>query len=331
MHEQSEIVATGWAYPSERVDNATYLARCRFPLPDPEAIAAETRVRTRTWCAPDENTWTLARAATERALAADPELRAQIDLVVVASGTTMPVHHPPDPDNAGMADLAPMVVHHLGRDGALGIDVKACYCTGFLRGLQIADAMLVRGGFRAALVIASEQGSRFAVAESNRSQFCFIMADAAGAAILRPAARAPRRGILGHVGHTDGGKLDWVGIGGDAASTIMRGSRAGEAVHELLVRCARELLERHRLGPGDVDWLLPIQTHAGVVEGLRAALDWPADKLLWFGDVTGFAGSASIPACLAEQRARGTIAKGDLILSVAVGAGLSGAAALYHA
>jgi 3-oxoacyl-[acyl-carrier-protein] synthase-3 len=331
MSEQCEIVATGWAYPSERVDNATYLSRCRFTLPDPAQLAVETRVSARMWCAPDENTWTLARAATDSALASAPELRDEIDLVVVASGTTMPVLHPPDADNPGMADLAPLVIRHLQRDGVLGLDVKACYCTGFLRGLQVADAIVLRSGLRAALVIASEQGSRFAVAETNRSTFCFIMADAAGAVVIRRGPRAERRGILDHVGSTDASRFDWVGIGPDAASTVMRGTRAAAATHEMLVSAARTVLARNHVTAADVDWLLPIQTHAGVVEEMRAALQWPASKLLWFGDVTGFSGSASIPACLAEQRARGTVRPGDLVLSVAVGAGMNGAAALFHA
>src|SRR5690606_7713421 len=98
--------------------------------------------------------------------------------------TTMPVLHPPEADNAGVADLAPLVLRELGLDGALGLDIKACYCTGFLRGLQVADNLLANPNYRAALVIATEQGSRFAVAETNRSKFCFIMSDAAGAVIL---------------------------------------------------------------------------------------------------------------------------------------------------
>ena len=327
---QSEIAATGHAYPSERVDNAAFVARCRFPLGDAALLAEQTGILTRTWCSESENTYTMARTACERALAAAPELRDQIDLVIVASGTTMPVLQPAERDNAGMADLAPLLVNDLGRNGALGFDVKAAYCTGFLRGLQIADALVRAGGIRAALVVATEQGSRFSVAESNRSSFCFIMSDAAGAAILRPAPSGGRRGILDHVAHTEGDKLGWVGIGPDGASTIMRGSRAGEAVHDLLVRCTRELLDRNGLSERDVDWLLPIQTHAGVVEGLRAALDWPRAKLLWSATHTGFAGSASIPAALSVERERGTIKKGDLVLSVAVGAGLNGAGCLYY-
>jgi 3-oxoacyl-[acyl-carrier-protein] synthase-3 len=328
----SEIVSTGHAYPSDLVDNETFLARCHFALgEDLPALVAETRMRTRAWCLDSENTWTLARAAVDRAIAAAPEQAAEIDLVLVASGTTMPVFHAPDPANAGAADLAPLVIRHIGRDGIMGLDLKACYCTGFLRGLEIADAMLRGGTRRAALVVATEQGSRFAVADTNRSTFCFLMADAAGAAILRACPPAVRTGIVDHVGHTDASKLDWAGIGPDARSTVMRGSKVAAETVRLLSACARTLLERNHLTAVDVDWLIPIQTHAQVIDALVSALGWPRERLIWRGDVTGFAGSASIPACLAERIDRGVVRRGDLILSVAVGAGLNCAGTLFHA
>jgi 3-oxoacyl-[acyl-carrier-protein] synthase III len=332
MSVVSEIVSTGHAYPSELVDNEAFLARCQFKLGEElPALVAQTRMRTRAWCRDSENTWTLARAAVDRAIAAAPEAAADIDLVLVASGTTMPLVHAPDPQNAGVADLAPLIIRHLGRDSIMGLDLKACYCTGFLRSLEVADAMLRAGTRRSALVVATEQGSRFAVAESNRSTFCFLMSDAAGAAILRARPRATRTGILDHVGHTDASKLDWVGIGPDARSTVMRGSKVAVETIDLLSRCARTLLARNHLTPADVDWLIPIQTHAQVIDALVSALDWPRDRLIWRGDVTGFAGSASVPACLAEQMERGVVRKGDLILSVAVGAGLNCAGTLFHA
>ena len=51
-----------------------------------------------------------------------------------------------------------------------------------------------------------------------------------------------RTGIVDYVGYTDASKHDWVGIGPDAASTVMKGSRAAQATHEMLVHCARMLL-----------------------------------------------------------------------------------------
>jgi 3-oxoacyl-[acyl-carrier-protein] synthase-3 len=211
--------------------------------------------------------------------------------------------------------------------------LKACYCAGFLRAVEVADALLTTGKRKAALLVSTEQGSRFAVAETNRSTFCFIMSDAAGAVILkaREAAANERVGIVDTYGRTEASKMDWVGIGPDAASTIMRGARAGESTVAMMIECAKELLERNRLTPADIDWFLPLQTHARVVEAVRRAIEWPREKLIWEGDRTGLSGSASIPATLAEHIANGKIKKGDLVLSVAVGAGMNCAGAIYYA
>lgn len=332
MLHQSEIVATAHGWPTQRVDNAEFMRRYQAPNDwDVEALAAETRLQTRTWCAPEENTFTMAKDAVERILEENPGLIDEIDVVIVASGTTMPVVHPPEPQYAGMADLAMILLRDLGRTRALGLDIKGCYCTGFLRGLQVADGLLANPNYRAALVVATEQGSRFSVAESNLSRFCFIMSDAAGAVVLRRAERGSARGLIDHVGYTAAELFEWVGIGDDALSTIMRGSRAGQATARMLHECATSLLDRNGLTMADIDWLLPIQTHAGIVEGLRASLACPRDKLIWHGDQTGFSGSSSIPSALSVATRDGRIQPGDRVLSVAVGAGMNCAGALWRA
>jgi 3-oxoacyl-[acyl-carrier-protein] synthase-3 len=326
------IVATGHAYPSLRVDHDEYLRRCEAPPAyDPRTIAEQARIATRAWCAPGETTLTLARQAVTRALSGRPELAAEIDLVIVASGTTIPVLHPADPARPGAADLAPFLVDDLGRAEVLGLDVKGCYCTGFLRGVQLASAMLRDPSYRAALVVATEQGSRLATAASNRSSFCFLMADAAGAAVVARRARTERAGIVDQIGWTDGAKRDWIAVGDDGRSMLVNGRHAAQATHELLVTLARRLLERNRMAAGDVQWLLPVQTHAGLVDGVCKELRWPAERVLWSAERTGFSGSASIPVCLAEQIESGRVRRGDLVLAAAVGAGLNGAGALFYA
>jgi 3-oxoacyl-[acyl-carrier-protein] synthase III len=326
----SEIIGAGFSYPSDRVDNAEYFRRCRFTVaPDRAALAAETRMKARRWCTPDENTATMMRAAVDDLLKQRPGIEREIDVVVVASGTTMTMAHPSDRANRAFADLSPLVLQQLGRADGLGLDIKACYCSGFLRGIQVVDGLLANPNYRVALLVAVEQGSRFAIAETNRSSFCFIVSDAAGAVALRRTEPGEGRGIVDYCGHSDVDKLSWVGIGPDAASIIMMGSRAGEATLEMLTGCANTLLRRNGMTRDSVDWLLPIQTHAGVIDELCNRLDWPREKVLWFGDVNGFSGSASIPACLAEQIQNGTIAKGQSVLSLAVGAGMNCAGALY--
>ena len=329
-----EIVAAAYAYPGDLVDNDEYFRRCRFKLAtDREKLAADTRIKTRHWCLPEENTATLVKSVVAKLASRHRELYDQLDVVVVASGTTMTMAHPSDAKNRAFADLSPLVLEQLGRTTAIGLDIKACYCTGFLRGLEVIDGLLGNANYRYGLLIAAEQGSRFATAETNRSSFCFLASDAAGAVVLRrrePGASTNRSGIVDHYGYTDVSKLGWVGIGEDAASIIMMGSTAAHATREMLVDCAMTLMKRNGLSPQAIDWLLPIQTHAGLVDETAKSLEWPKEKLLWFGDVNGFSGSASVPSCFAEQIERGVIKKGDLILSLAVGAGMNAAGALYY-
>lgn len=331
LPHSSLLAATAFAYPGEVVSNAVYAERCRFrPTSSFEALAEESRITTRRWCLPQENTRTLACRAVRDLVQREPELCAEIDAVVVASGTTMNMAHPSDPENRAVADLSPFVLEELGAPRALGLDLKACYCSGFLRGVQVVDALLGNEAYRAILLVAVEQGSRFALAESNRSSFCFIVGDAAGAVVFRRAPRVEGSGVLDYVGHTEVDKRRWVGIGEDAESITMLGSQAAAATRELLVECATRLLRRNALAPKDVTWLLPIQTHGGLLSEVTRKLEWPKERVLWFGDVNGFSGSASIPSCLAEQAALGRVKRGDLILSVAVGAGLNCAGALYR-
>lgn len=327
-----ELTATGYALPAERVDNDAFFARCAWPPADArEALEAETGVRARRWCAPDESALALATRAVEMALADAPGIAAEIDVVLVTSSTTTAVLRPPDPADAGTGDIAPRILQQLGRSDALGIDLKACYCAGFLRALQVMDGLLANPNLRAGLIVSVERSSPFCFAPGNQSNFTFIFADAAGAAIVRRTAPTPGRGLIDTIGLTDVDKLSHIFFDPDGLSVGTRGAALKHAAIDLMVDCGRTLLTRNALTPNDITWLLPLQTSAGVVAPVAEGLGFSRDKLIWHGDETGFSGSASIPAALAEHQRRGTIRPGDKILSVAVGAGLNAGGALYTA
>lgn len=326
----AEIVALASAYPDQVVTNEDYLNRVAFcPSDGWDTIAQQSGIRSRRWCRETENSATLMHAAIERLIKNHPDAVADVQAIVVASGTTAPIVLPISTKNPAMADLAPLALRQLRTSGALGLDIKSCYCTGFLRALEIADGLLANPHRTAVMVIAVEQGSKLATASSNRSSFSFMVGDAAGAAIVRRGPADGDGGLLDHVGFTDQEKLDWVGIGSDARSIIMMGSQAAEASFQLFVNCGKTLLERHHLTPGqDVSWLLPLQTHLGLVKRIAQALDWPEERVLWDASEVGFSGSSSIPACLADKVEQGIVRKGDRLLALAVGAGLNCAGTL---
>jgi 3-oxoacyl-[acyl-carrier-protein] synthase III len=322
----TSIVASGHCFPSDRVDNAAFFARCRFPIADDHAaLVRDTRMTARTWCGPGENTWTMARAAVHMAL--ESVDAAEIDLVIVSSCSTIPMVNFPDAENPVMADLSPLILRELGRDDGVGLDLKAGYCAGFIRGLEVADAMLENPSYRSALLVATDVGGRFATAPSNRSIFCFLVGDSAGAVVLRKGSRA---GLLDYISATVPSKADLTAWGADGESLVVKGARTGAASFELMLNAGKTLLARNNLSGGDLDAFLPAQTSITMLESLCDALAIPRSKLLFAGDQTGYSASASIPTHLSDRLHKGDLRPNDLVLSVAAGAGMNAGAALYR-
>ena len=112
---------------------------------------------------------------------------------------------------------------------------------------------------------------------------------------------------------------------------IVRGNRAGQFAMERLFGDGRALLARNGLEVADVDWLLPAQMHAQALDALADGLGFPAGKVLWRGGETGYSASSSIPAALGWYRHAGVVKPGDLVMSLAVGAGMNSGGALYRA
>lgn len=324
-----EIVTTGHAFGSDVVTNEDYFARCKYAVTfDKEDTIRESRMKTRRWVGPGESALSLANQAVDKALAADPSLRDQIDVVLVSSATTMPIVNPASTENRGAQDLAPHVLHHIGRSHALGMDIKACYCTGFVRCLQVMEGLLTTGEYRAGLIVVTEHGSSLATAASNRSRFCFILADSAGAVVTRLAPKRPKLGLVDYVARTDPGSTHLANFGPDGVSFVMRGERAAHASAGLLIEAGRAILERN--DPSQIDWLLPIQSYHAMIDTVRRELAWPEEKMLWKGDETGFAGGASVPAALGRFVEEGVIERGDSVLTLTVGNGMNSGAALFY-
>ncbi|HEY2512825.1 MAG TPA: 3-oxoacyl-[acyl-carrier-protein] synthase III C-terminal domain-containing protein [Polyangiaceae bacterium] len=331
----TEIVATGYHYPSDVVTNDDFFARARYRVcKDEESRAAlirDSRMKTRRWCANGENTWTMAQSAIAMAFESSPVDKSEIDVVIVSSCSTIPMVNYPDPKNPVQADLAPRVLAALGREDALGFDVKAMYCAGTLRGMELMDRLLQNPNYRAGLLVGTDQGGFAATAESNRSAFCFLVGDSAGAMVMKRRDVAPgeRVGLVDYLGGLRPTQADLSSWGPDGKSMVVLPG-AGPVAIEYLVSCARKLLDRNGLTPKDVSWMLPMQTHTQIVEAVCTQLDWPAEKVVWTGDVTGYSASASIPTCFGAHVHNGKIRKGDLVLSMAVGSGFNWAGALYY-
>ena len=93
---------------------------------------------------------------------------------------------------------------------------------------------------------------------------------------------------------------------------------------------ARELLAEQGLNEDDIDFVIPHQANARIVESLSQRLEIPLDKFFCNLDKYGNTSAASIPIAFDEARRASIFEKGDLLLFVAFGAGLTWSAVLIE-
>jgi 3-oxoacyl-[acyl-carrier-protein] synthase-3 len=89
-------------------------------------------------------------------------------------------------------------------------------------------------------------------------------------------------------------------------------------------------LSANGLTPGDIDWLVPHQANARIIDAMAKRLNLPADRVVVTVDRHANTSAASIPLALAEATADGRIQPGDLVLIEAMGGGFTWGSALIR-
>jgi 3-oxoacyl-[acyl-carrier-protein] synthase III len=163
-----------------------------------------------------------------------------------------------------------------------------------------------------------------------------LFGDGAGAAFLRPAtSQEPDRGVLSTHLHADGSLADILyvdgAIGRDRPAHIKMNGR--EVFRHAVARLAGvvdEVLQAHRLGPGDIDWLVPHQANLRIIDAIGKKLALPPERVVVTVDRHANTSAASVPLALATAKMDGRIKPGDLLLLEALGGGLTWGAALVR-
>jgi 3-oxoacyl-[acyl-carrier-protein] synthase-3 len=319
MTLRSVIKGTGSALPARRVDNAE-LAK-EVDTSD-EWIVERTGIRSRYIAAPEETTATLATDACRRALEAAGLQPSDIGLIVLATAT---------PDQTFPAS-ATKVQALLGIDDCIAFDVAAV-CTGFLYALSVADSMLRCGNAKRALVIGSETFSRILDWEDRTT--CVLFGDGAGALVLE--AEDGESGILSTRLHAEGrhGCLLYVDGGPSTTGTVgklrMKGREVFRHAVVNLAQVLGEVLDDLGLTAADVDWVVPHQANARILDATARKLGLPPEKVVVTVDQHANTSAASVPLALDVAVRDGRIKRGDLIVLEAMGGGFTwGAAAVRY-
>ena len=314
------ILGVGSYAPPQVVTNDELAARLDT---SDDWIQSRTGIRARRVAAPDTATSDLALAAARAALESAGAAPADLDLIILATGT---------PDFPGsFPSTATVVQEALGAKRAGAFDLGAV-CAGFSYALHVGAQMVRSGANRRVLVIGAETFSRILNWDDRSTAVLF--GDGAGAAVLGPVTEG---GYLGGVLGADGsgGSLLNVASGGsrhplthdclDArANTVFQN---GREVYKFAVRimgeAAAQAVEGVGLKTTDVDLFIPHQANIRIIEKAAERMGLPMEKVFVNLDRYGNTSAASIPLALDEAVKTGRVHRGDLVVLVGFGAGLT--------
>jgi len=320
MAVRSVVLGVGSALPKRRVDNAELALTVDT---SDQWIVERTGIRTRYLAGEGETTASLARDAAIAALDHAGIDATEVGLIVLATAT---------PDQT-FPSSATKVQAMLGIDDCVAFDVHAV-CTGFLYALTVADSMLRSGAAKTALVIGSETFSRILDWEDRGT--CVLFGDGAGALVLQ-AQEDGDRGILATRLHADGRHNDLLFVDGGPSTTGTVGKlrmKGREVFRHAVVNLAEvlsEVLAAAGLTSSDVDWVVPHQANARILDATAKKLGLAPEKVVVTVDRHANTSAASVPLAFDTAVRDGRIKRGDIVVLEAMGGGFTwGAAALRY-
>ncbi len=293
-----------------------------------EWITQRTGIRERRVIAEGQTTSDLAVEAARGALAEAGLAPEALDALILATVT---------PDTYCPAG-AVYVQDRLGATKACAFDVSAA-CTGFIYGTGIGLGFIRSGMYEHVMVIGAEALSR--VIDYSDRNSCILFGDGAGAAVLSRAAAGgfgkSHSRVIDVFLRSDGSGSDLIEIpaGGAkrpaSAATVaerghclrIKGKEVFKFATKVMVELVEKALSRNNLVLNDLSLLIPHQVNYRIIESAQRKLEFPQEKIYLNLEKYGNTSAASIPIALAEAVREGRIRRGNVVLLVAFGAGLT--------
>jgi len=284
-----------------------------------EWIFTRTGIRERRIARPDQYTSDLAYEAAKRALANAGLKPSDVGYILV--GTACP--DTPFPNTAAWVSKA------LGITDVGCLDISTA-CSGFAYALELAASLVDCGRYKHVLAIGAEKLS--AITDYTDRGTCVLFGDGAGAAVV---------GAGGHRIITSRSTCDFnydalhIKHGGSRAPHThesieknghcirMNGREVYRFVVDKMVTLTKEALDRAGLKPEDIALFVPHQANAYMLEYAADKAGIPRDRLFMNIEKFGNTSGASVPMALDEAVQTGRVKKGDYVLLVAFGGGLS--------
>lgn len=321
------IAGTGSYMPEKVVTNADLE---KFVDTTDEWITTRTGIKERRIAADDEFTSHLATKAAKRALEQADLAAEDVQLIIVATIS---------PDTITPA-TACYVQHNLGSKKAIAFDISAA-CSGFLYAMKLAKRMISDGAYENALIIGAEKLSSFVNWEDRNT--CVLFGDGAGAAVLRRSQEGEGRILATEMG-TDGAQTGILNIPGggaacpttpdNAADKLASLQMSGREVFKLAVnvmkKASEKAIERAGLSPDDIKLVIPHQANLRIIDAIADRLTIPNKKVFVNLDKYGNTSAAAVAIALDEAHRTKRFERGDKIVLVVFGAGLTWAASVIE-
>ena len=295
-----------------------------------EWIITRTGIKERRMAAKDEFTSDMAAHAAQRAMKMAGVTADQIDLIIVATIT---------PDMPFPA-TACLVQQKIGARRAAAFDLEAA-CSGFIYGLEIGQQFIMSRTYDTVLVIGAEKLS--SIVDWKDRNTCVLFGDGAGAAVLQ--SRPNSHGLLTAVMGADGSKGRFAFTCPAAAAVVRpRADSVAAKLHfcawtasetfknavQAMYHAAQEALRRCEMDISKIKCVIPHQANRRIIDAVGERLGATPEQWFINLDRYGNTSAASVAIALDEAVSSGKIQRGDLILMMVFGAGLTWGAAVIE-
>src|SRR2546425_1972182 len=320
------IIGTGSYVPDNRLTNADL---SRMVDTSDEWITTRTGIKERRIAAKDELTSDMATKAALQALEQAKVKPQDVDLILVATAT---------PDMLFPA-TACFVQRKLGAKNAACLDVSAA-CAGFLFGIEIAQQFITSGTYDTALVIGADKLT--SITNWTDRNTCELFGDGAGAAVL--GHRGSAHGVISTNMGSDGEYTDILFMPGGGSKTPITPENAhlhlqtihmsGKEVYKqavtAMLAAARKAIDQAGLTVADIACVIPHQANLRIIEAIGERLGIPREKVFVNVDRYGNTSAAAVAIALDEANRSGRIKRGDYVLMVVFGGGLTWASTILE-
>ncbi len=295
-----------------------------------EWITTRTGIKSRHIAHPTQATSDLALEASREALKQaniDPK---DLELIVVGTSSS----------DMLFPSVACLLAEKLGAATPMAFDVAAG-CSGFLYSLSVAEQFLKSGMYKNALVLGADIITRFA--DYSDRATCVLFGDGAGAFVLTNEEQGEEF-ILDLISGCDPYGTDKLLLpaGGSklpaSHDTVeqrlhfieMNGKEVFRFAVKISETLIKELLERNHIEIEDIDWFAFHQANIRIIEGAADRLKLSKEKVMISLDEYGNTSSATVPMTIYEYWRKGRLKKGDLMVMIVFGAGLTYSIALVR-